>query len=162
MIFVRKLKFPNFNYICPKMPEFFMTFARKIFSRNLGGRAPLPSPVSYAYRALPLHQIARKISQKLPSVTLPNPCSLEWYYGIQEKGGKGEIRMKGEQDYRNDGRWQRKRRVEKGRDVEGMEGVRQNLVHLTISRYATVSEVVYSTRHLLKQRMKHIANCLQV
>jgi len=31
--------------ICPKMPEFFMTFARKIFPRKLGTRA-LPDPPS--------------------------------------------------------------------------------------------------------------------
>jgi len=33
---------------CQKMPEFFMTCARKIFSRNLGKH--VPPPVSYAYQ----------------------------------------------------------------------------------------------------------------
>ena len=32
----------------PKMPEFYIIIARKIFSRILGGHVP-PAPVSYAY-----------------------------------------------------------------------------------------------------------------
>ena len=59
MIFGRKklTKFPNFTRFLPeKMPEFYITIARKIFFTILfvffwgGGHvAPSPAPVSYAY-----------------------------------------------------------------------------------------------------------------
>jgi len=50
MIFARK--WPIFlRNICQKIPQFFTTFARIIFSRNLEAPVPTASPVSYAHEA---------------------------------------------------------------------------------------------------------------
>ena len=54
IFFSEKLtKFPNFTRFCPKMPEFYIIIARKIFFPNFRGggyvgHVPLLPPVSYA------------------------------------------------------------------------------------------------------------------
>jgi len=55
MIFFRKInEIPEFYMtFARKMPEFYIIIARKIFSRILEGMCPLPPlPASYAYKSV--------------------------------------------------------------------------------------------------------------